>query len=53
MSDEDKKELMMIISKFEGYLWGRKIHDEYINTQLDRAIALLQKENELPKTIED
>ncbi len=46
MTDKEKLELMMILSRFEGFLWGHKVHDDYINEQLDRAIELLADNKE-------
>ena len=52
MDKETKLELLMIISRFEGFLMGLTVGDmkagvnsEYIHTQLDNAVVLLQKEN--------
>ena len=45
MDDKDRLELMQIISRFEGYLFGAKVHDEFINTQLDRAMEILEQED--------
>ncbi len=46
MTDKEKQELMMILSRLEGFLWGNKVHDNYINEQLDRAIEIITDNKE-------
>jgi hypothetical protein len=43
MTEQDRLELLKILSRFEGYMFGAKVYDEYIDSQLDYAMQILQK----------
>ena len=44
MGPIQRVDLLMILSRFEGYIMSNKISDKYINEQLDRAVSIIREE---------
>ena len=52
MTEEQRIELLMILSRIEGFTMSSKIHDKFVNAQLDRAVAILDVVSVIIKPLE-
>ena len=52
MTEEQRIELLMILSRFEGFIMASNIHDKFVNNQLDTAVAILDVVSVIIKPLE-